>query len=105
MSFWDVIWAIVIASVFAGYLVLLFFILRDLLRDPNLSGWTKAGWLIAIYLLPFLTGFAYILARGTGIHRRQAEWKAGEMVRAEALMHAGTRRDAKYAGMVQKVSI
>jgi hypothetical protein len=42
MSFWEVIWFIVITFAFGAYLMVLFSILTDLFRDHALNGWLKA---------------------------------------------------------------
>ena len=45
MSFWDIVWFIIITYAFVAYLVVLFHIIGDIFRDPDLSGVLKApGW-------------------------------------------------------------
>ena len=53
MSFWDVVWFIFITYVFVAYLMLLFSIIGDLLRDRETSGIAKAAWFLALIVLPF----------------------------------------------------
>ena len=48
MSFWDVVWFIIISFAFVAYLMVLFSILGDLFRDRAMSGWVKAVWIIAL---------------------------------------------------------
>jgi hypothetical protein len=40
MTFWNVIWFIVVSFVFVAYLMILFNIIGDLFRDRELSGWS-----------------------------------------------------------------
>ena len=42
MSFWDIVWFIIITYAFVAYLVILFHIIGDIFRDPDLSGVLKA---------------------------------------------------------------
>jgi hypothetical protein len=73
MSFLDIIWFIIVWSVFVAYLMFLFRIIGDLFRDPETSGLTKALWMIALVLVPFVTAFVYLMARGGGMAQRAAE--------------------------------
>jgi Phospholipase_D-nuclease N-terminal len=74
MSFWDIVWFIIISFAFVAYLMVLFSIIGDLFRDRETSGWVKALWIIALIVVPFLSAFIYIVARGNGMtERRMAE--------------------------------
>ena len=72
-NFWDLIWLMVSAFFFVAYLIVLFQIVGDLLRDPELGGFAKAIWIIALLLLPFFTAFVYLIARGRGMSQRQLD--------------------------------
>jgi hypothetical protein len=71
MSFWDVVWFIVITFAFVAYLMVLFAILGDLFRDRGTSGWVKAIWILALIFFPFITALIYVIARGQGMTERQ----------------------------------
>lgn len=73
MSFWNIIWFIVVSFAFIAYLMILFSIFGDLFRDHQLSGWLKALWIIVLIVFPFISAFIYIIARGPGMAQRQAE--------------------------------
>ncbi|MDO3646427.1 SHOCT domain-containing protein [Nocardia mangyaensis] len=74
MSFWDVVWLIIVSFGFVAYLLLLFFILGDLFRDKHTSGWVKAIWIVFLLFIPVLTSLVYLIARGGGMQERaQAE--------------------------------
>jgi ABC-type multidrug transport system fused ATPase/permease subunit len=70
-NFWDLIWLMFSAFVFIAYLTVLFQIVVDLFRDSELGGIGKAVWLFALIALPFLTALIYVVARGSGMARRQ----------------------------------
>jgi phospholipase D-like protein len=70
MSFWDVVWFIVISFAFIAYLMMLFSILADIFRDPDTSGGAKALWLLCLFFLPFLTALVYVILRGNAMAER-----------------------------------
>ncbi|TLF77346.1 SHOCT domain-containing protein [Nocardia cyriacigeorgica] len=72
MSVWDVFWLILMSFAFIAYLLLLFFIIGDLFRDRETSGWMKAVWIVFLFVLPLLTSLVYLIVRGKGMSERQA---------------------------------
>jgi len=70
MSFWDVVWFIIISFAFVAYLMMLFSIVADLFRDRETSGLVKAIWLVALLFLPLLTALVYVIVRGRGMAER-----------------------------------
>jgi hypothetical protein len=72
MSFWDVVWFIIITFAFVAYLMMLFSIVMDLFRDRDTSGFAKAIWLLALLFLPFVTALVYVIVRGRGMADRSA---------------------------------
>ncbi|MDN5791270.1 MAG: SHOCT domain-containing protein [Micrococcales bacterium] len=71
MSFWDVIWFIIVSFAFIAYLLVLFNIVVDLFRDRDTSGWVKAIWIVFLVIIPLLTSLVYLIARGRGMAERQ----------------------------------
>lgn len=75
MTFWAAItdylglflWIVILI----GYLMAVFTILTDLMRDHSLPGWGKAIWVVALIAVPFITLLIYLIARGRGIASRQ----------------------------------
>ncbi|MFJ6095214.1 SHOCT domain-containing protein [Williamsia muralis] len=72
-SFWDFIWYTVVIFAFVAYLMILFNVLIDLFRDHTTSGWVKAAWIFFLIVLPYITLFVYLIARGSGMAKRSAE--------------------------------
>jgi len=71
MSFWDIIWFIIISFAFIAYLMVLFNIIADLFRDHDLSGWWKAVWIVLLIFFPLITALVYLIVRGRGMGERQ----------------------------------
>jgi len=122
MQFFEVFWSITIAFFFLAYLILLFQIVSDIFRDGSLSGWAKAVWIFFLLVAPYLTALIYLIARGSGMARRNHEAAAAaqqhneEYLRrvtstqspadhisaAKALLDAGTITDSEYAQLKAK---
>ncbi|BCM64873.1 MULTISPECIES: SHOCT domain-containing protein [Streptomyces] len=69
----SVFWSMVVFFLWITWLVLLFRVVTDIFRDDDLGGWGKAGWTVFVVVLPFLGVFVYLIARGRGMGRREAE--------------------------------
>ena len=102
---------------------ILIFILTDLFRDHELSGWAKAIWLLFLVFLTPLTALVYLIARGGGMRDRaiaaQAEAQkqmdsyvrqaagagstADELAKLAELHKAGSLSDADYDAAKAKV--
>jgi Na+-transporting methylmalonyl-CoA/oxaloacetate decarboxylase gamma subunit len=72
MDFWDFFWLLIWSFLFVSFLIVLFQIFGDLFRDPDLSGWAKAAWVIGLIVFPFLVILIYLIARGKGMAERHA---------------------------------
>jgi ABC-type multidrug transport system fused ATPase/permease subunit len=62
--------------VFVIYFWILITIFGDLFRDHQLSGWGKAGWILVLFLVPFLGMLIYLIARGEGMRERAVKEQA-----------------------------
>ncbi len=70
-NFWDVVWLMISTFFFIAYLIIMFQIVVDLFRDHELGGFAKVLWVIGLIFLPVITAIVYIIARGSGMARRQ----------------------------------
>jgi hypothetical protein len=81
MSFWDFFLLMIWSYIFIAYLILLFHIVKDVFRDPDLGGGAKALWIIGLIVVPFLIALIYVITRGRGMAERRAA--ADRQARAE----------------------
>lgn len=74
MAIMDFLGYVLMIFLFVTYLFILFFILTDLFRDHQLSGWWKAVWIILLifFPIPFLIALIYLIFRGKGMAERAA---------------------------------
>jgi type VI protein secretion system component VasK len=84
MSFWDIVWFIIISFAFVSYLMALWWILGDLFQDSDLSGWAKAIWIVALLFFPFLSVFIYLVTRGRKMAERSAQHAEARRQQQEA---------------------
>ena len=73
MTFWDFFWLLIWTYVLVAYLVILFRIITDVFRSPDLGGFAKALWVIGLIFVPFLVALIYLIARGHGMSERHME--------------------------------
>ncbi|MBL7495946.1 SHOCT domain-containing protein [Frankia sp. CNm7] len=69
---------------FAAWMYLLFVVVSDVFQSRDLSGWSKAGWVAGVIVLPLLGVLLYLAFRGEGMRERSTE--------------AARRREAAYQG-------
>jgi uncharacterized membrane protein YwaF len=60
----QMIWTTFVLFMLAAIVWVFIVVVRDLFRNRELSGWAKAGWLVALILVPLLGSLAYIIMRG-----------------------------------------
>jgi hypothetical protein len=120
-NFWDLILLIASTFIFIAYLLVLFQIIVDLFRDPDLGGGSKVLWIIGLIFVPVLTSLVYILTRGRGMAGRQraelgrarseaeayirdvaGKSPADQIASAKALLDAGTINADEFARLKAK---
>ena len=123
MSFWDIIWFIVVSFAFIAYLMVMFSIIADLFRDRSASGFAKAVWIICLIFVPFLTSLVYLVARGSGMAERSyrtaqaneqataayvrevaaSSSPADEIAKAKTLLDSGAISEAEFSALKSRV--
>src|SRR3954470_10431440 len=72
----DALLTVIEIFLFVLYFWILITIFGDLFRDHELSGWAKAGWVLFLFLVPFLGMLVYLIARGQGMRERAVKEQA-----------------------------
>src|SRR5579871_6619578 len=53
------------------WFMLMFWIITDIFRSDDMSGWAKAAWLVGVIILPLVGILIYLIARGGSMRERQ----------------------------------
>jgi hypothetical protein len=118
----QVLWSILWFFLFFVWIMLIFTIFGDIIRNDDMSGWGKAIWSILIIFLPFLGIFAYLIINGNKMGERQMKSaqaqeaavqdyirttagtsQADELAKLADLHKAGSLDDAEYAAAKAKI--
>lgn len=126
MSFWDVVWFILITYALVALLMVMFSIITDMFRDKEMSGFVKAVWIFALVFLPVVTALVYLIVRGKGMAERSARSAeamkqaqdayikevagkatspADQIAQARAMLDAGVISEPEYERLKEKALV
>jgi hypothetical protein len=88
--FLDILGSMLVFFGFVIWLTLLFRIFGDLFGRHDISGWAKAGWTLAVIIVPFLGVLIYLGTQGPGMAERATK----AQVQAKEQMDAYIRETA-----------
>jgi ABC-type multidrug transport system fused ATPase/permease subunit len=103
MSFFEVLWAMLIFFMWIVWIWLLITVFIDIFRDKSQSGWAKALWVLFLIFLPLLGVLVYLIARGDSMHERQYE-HAAKMEQAQRKYIQNVAAPASTAGELEKLA-
>ena len=98
--------------IFIVWFWLLITVFSDLFRRDDISGWTKAIWVIALIVFSYIAILAYLIFQGRGMAERNVQQAqqardelrrvvgfsvADEIQKLDALKKAGSISDAEFA--------
>ena len=119
--FLDVFWTMIIFFCWVAWIWTLVLILSDVFRR-DISGWSKALWVVVLIVLPFLGTLIYLIANGSDMAERrvrdvqasQAQFDtyvrdvaskggaASEIEKAKALLDSGTITQEEFDSLKAK---
>lgn len=126
MNAGDFLWYLIAFFFFVIYFMMIFTVIGDLFRSPDMSGWIKALWIIVLLFIPLITMLVYVIARGSGMsdramaaaqrnQERQVEYAnqivasqgggksaTDQIADAKKLHEAGTITDEEFAALKAK---
>lgn len=68
--FLNILWSMIIFFCWVAWIWLLILLLSDVFRR-DISGWTKAAWVVAFIVLPFLGTLIYLVRHGKDMTERR----------------------------------
>jgi Phospholipase_D-nuclease N-terminal len=72
-TFFDFFWSMFVVFIWIMWFWLLFTVWFDIFRRDDISGWSKALWLIFTIVLPFLGVFIYLITQNDEMTKRSLE--------------------------------
>ncbi len=70
--FLNILWTILIFMALVIWIWMVILVLIDIFGRSDISGWSKAGWIVLIIVLPFVGVLCYLIAYSGGISERRA---------------------------------
>ena len=80
------IWAMLVFFFWFMAIWIFITVFADIFRRNDISGWAKGGWILLIFIVPFLGALIYLIARP-----KMTERSLDSTVVTATLMHAPTR--------------
>jgi len=101
----EFLWWMLMFYLFFMVIMLFVRIFADIFHRDNLSGWGKAGWIILLFILPFLGAIIYMIARPKNTEQDQRDM--AEAQAAQARLQGGSALDdiAKAQALLDKNAI
>ncbi len=121
--FLDVLWTMLIFFLWVIWFWILITVFADIFRRHDVSGWSKALWMVFVIFLPFLGVLVYLGVNSKGMAERNVKTMrdsqaqtdeyirsvaasgggaAGEIERAKALLDSGAIDQAEFNALKQK---
>lgn len=108
-TFWDFFFVMLI---WVPLMVIWFGAIADAITRPDLGGWAKAGWIVAIVLLPLVGTLIYVIARPSMPVMAEPAYyptseaqprTAADLVSLSHLRESGALTDAEYDAAKMRV--
>ncbi len=116
MTFGEFLWGMIVFFFLFMAIWIFIQIFADIFRRENLTGWGKAGWILLIFIVPFIGALIYMIARpkNTEQDKRDAERameaqrrmsgqsSADEIAKAAKLRDEGTISAEEYESIKKR---
>jgi hypothetical protein len=98
--FWTMLW-------FFLWILWIFLLIRifiDIFRSDDMGGWAKAGWSIFVIIVPFLGVLVYVIARGSGMAKRDQQQAVAADQAARSYIQSAAGTSTSVAEEVNKLA-
>jgi phospholipase D-like protein len=117
LSLGEFLWSLLVIFFMVVYFMMLFEVIVDVFRRRDASGWKKGAWLVFLFVAPFISLIAYMVANSDGMAARahglrEARGYAGngdgggpatEIANAKALLDSGAISQDEYRSIKSRV--
>ena len=100
--FLDVLWTMILFFCWVAWIWLLIVIISDIFRR-DMSGWSKALWIVVLIAVPFLGALIYVIVNGQAMtERRVRDVAASQSQFDDYVRTVAATGDAGSAGEIQR---
>jgi hypothetical protein len=78
------------------YFMMIFRIIGDLFRRDDIGGWGKAGWLLILLFIPFLTMLIYVVTQGNKMAQRDMSQYGALKAQQDEYIRSAARGDTAF---------
>jgi hypothetical protein len=119
LSLAEFLWTLLAIFFMVMYFMMLFQVVVDVFRRHDASGWKKGAWLVFLFIVPFISLIAYMVANSEGMAERAAgsmeahaargaadgngAGPAAEISNAKALLDSGAISQDEYTSIKSRV--
>jgi len=83
LTFLDVFWLVILASIWLTIAAFVLIVLVDNFRRTDQSGWAKAGWTLLVIAFPLVGAIVYQIVRPSSVFAEE-EWDSARMTEARS---------------------
>ena len=76
--FLNILWTMILFFTWVIWIWMMVVILTDVFRRRDISGWSKALWVVFLIVLPFLGALTYLILQHDGMAERTAKSAQGQ---------------------------
>ena len=118
LSLGEFLWTLLAIFFMVVYFMMLFEVVVDVFRRRDASGWKKAAWLVFLFVAPFISLIAYMVANSEAMAERAHGYResrgyggagngnggpATEISNAKALLDSGAISQDEYRSIKSRV--
>ncbi len=89
-----VLWTMLVLFLWVIWFWILITVFADLFRRRDISGWTKALWMIFVIVLPYLGVFVYLITQSRGMTERNLESQQAAQARFDTEVRRAAAGDS-----------
>ena len=105
MTLLQFFWYMLMIYLFVMVIWMFVAIFSDIFRRENLSGWGKAGWIILLFVLPFLGAIIYMIVRPKNTEQDQRMMAEAQAAQARLAGGSAVEDIAKAQELLDKGAI
>ncbi|WIY00847.1 SHOCT domain-containing protein [Amycolatopsis mongoliensis] len=98
--FLELMWTMLVFFCWVAWFWLLFVVLGDLYRRPDVSGWSKVAWTLLVIVLPFLGVLLYLGTQGRHLGERRRARELDAQRRFEDYVRSVSTADRTGAAQI-----